>query len=63
MNFLYLRHLLKIKRMLNKVVEAVFINKPITDIAKLAKVRGVLNPQKEAEETTKQNNGKRPLPQ
>ena len=47
----------------NKVVEAVFINKPITDIAKLAKVRGVLNPQKEAEETTKQNNGKRPLPQ
>ena len=47
----------------NKVVEAVFINKPITDIAKLAKVRGVLNPQEEAEETTKQNNGKRPLPQ
>jgi hypothetical protein len=39
------------EEIVNKIVEAVFINKPITDIAKLAKVRGVLNPQEETEET------------
>jgi len=35
----------------NKIVEAVFINKPITDIAKLAKVRGVLTATQQTEET------------
>ena len=35
----------------NKIVEAVFINKPITDIAKLAKVRGVLTATEQTEET------------
>lgn len=35
----------------NKIVEAVFINKPIADIGKLAKVRGVLTAVQQAEET------------
>ena len=35
----------------NKIVEAVFINKPITDIAKLAKVRGVLTATEQTDET------------
>ena len=35
----------------NKIVEAVFINKPITDIAKLAQVRGVLTATQQIEET------------
>lgn len=35
----------------NKIVEAVFINKPIADIAKLAKVRGVLTATQQIEET------------